>query len=174
MSGLGDLLPFWGFRAAGSTDRLVQQGRRRSATALLFLGFILIAAGMADEGAWPGVGAAEPLAVCGRRGILAATAGVALGSCRESAWRRQRSTPPSLPPSLPRLHAAWVSGGFETPWTSATLGAIRARPLCADCMGASGGRLGADTFKARFNIGLHVMNIQVRISPFVLLCVCVR
>ena len=46
---LRDLLPFIGLRAAGATDRMVNQGRQRTALMCAFLAFVLLAAGQADE-----------------------------------------------------------------------------------------------------------------------------
>ena len=48
-SPLADLGPFLGFAGAGATDRMVQQGRRRSATIAAFLAFVLMAAAQGDE-----------------------------------------------------------------------------------------------------------------------------
>lgn len=46
---LRDAFPFFGIRAAGATERMIQQGRRRSATIFAFMAFVLMAAGQADE-----------------------------------------------------------------------------------------------------------------------------
>lgn len=48
---LRDALPYFGVRAAGATDRMIEQGRRRTATLLSILAFTLLVSAQGDE-AW--------------------------------------------------------------------------------------------------------------------------